>query len=206
MNVWFLLSLRLLLILLLSAVIVTVIAILTPVPAYAPLQENINQQTILPEITSTSTPQPTSRLPEVTNIRPSQATTSAVLTTSVLLDVPFTAQAPLGEWSDPRQDYGCEEASLVMTWYWLNDIKLDGQTAKREITAMSDWELANYGEFRDSSAADTVKLMKEYYNHDQVAIFYNIEAADIKKELALGNLVIVPAAGQLLDNPYYTRL
>ena len=32
----------------------------------------------------------------------------------VLLNVPFTSQAPFGEWSDPRHQDGCEEAAALM--------------------------------------------------------------------------------------------
>jgi hypothetical protein len=118
--------------------------------------------------------------------------------------VPFTPQAPFAEWYDPRQDYGCEEASLLMVWHYIKQEPLSLANAKAEITALSDWELKTYGEFRDSSASDTVKIFKEYFQYQNVRLIFDVSIEDIKKELAMGNPVIVPMHGQVLDNPYYT--
>ena len=122
----------------------------------------------------------------------------------VLLSVPFTAQAPFGQWSDPRQDYGCEEASLLMAWKYINNQPLSKSEAKKQIIAMSDWEDRVYGEFRDTSAFDTMERFKQFFSYDKVRLQYDIGIEDIKAELALGNPVIVPVNGRVLDNPYYT--
>jgi hypothetical protein len=123
---------------------------------------------------------------------------------TIILAVPFAPQAPFGEWSDPRQDYGCEEASLLMTWHYINDLPLSLQTAKNHVIEMSDWEERVYGEYKDSSSFDTVERFKAYFNYDEVRLAYDIGIDDIKKELLLGNPVIVPVNGRVLDNPFYT--
>src|SRR5258708_6055306 len=49
----------------------------------------------------------------------------------VLISVPFTSQAPFANWSDPNEESGCEEASMIMAWHWIkNDIQ--GQTIDQQ--------------------------------------------------------------------------
>ncbi len=119
--------------------------------------------------------------------------------------VPFTAQAPLGQWSDSRYQDGCEEASLLMAIRWTEGKQtITNQEANQVIADMSQFELTNYGEFRDRSAADTAQLMKDYFNYQAVAVAAHVTVAEMRRELAAGNLIIVPANGRLLGNPHFT--
>ena len=123
----------------------------------------------------------------------------------VQLDVPFTPQAPFGEWSDPGQEDGCEEASVAMALHWASGTSLTRTEALQEITAVSDYELKTYGFFADTSAADTIKIIIEGYFHFMHATLrYDITGSDIRAALADGNVVIVPADGRVLANPHYT--
>lgn len=122
----------------------------------------------------------------------------------IIGNVPFTSQAPFGDWADPKQQHGCEEASLVMAHYFLTGEKLTPEIALQEITAMSDFEMEHYGHFHDTSVADTLKIFKEYYGHENAFVKYDITLEDIKTEIAKGNLVIVPTNGVKLKNPNYT--
>jgi hypothetical protein len=128
----------------------------------------------------------------------------AAAATAVLLDVPFFCQAPLANWSDPRQQDGCEEASLLMAHLWLTGGTMTAAEAEAEIIAISEWERANYGAFVDRSIADTALLFEQYYGHTNWEIRRTVTVADIKAELAAGNLVIVPTNGRLLANPHFT--
>lgn len=124
----------------------------------------------------------------------------------VLLDVPFSPQAPFGEWSDPRQQDGCEEIATIMAVYWARGLPLSREQAKKEIFALADYELKKYLSFKDTSAADTVeRLFKGYYKYDRVEVRYDVDAQKIKEELYHGNLVIVPLNGRAIGSPYYTR-
>ncbi|MEX2145126.1 MAG: C39 family peptidase [Candidatus Spechtbacterales bacterium] len=126
-------------------------------------------------------------------------------TQAVLFSVPFTPQAPLGNWDDPRQQDGCEEASALMAVRWATDRGLTLAEAEKEIIAISDWEQENYGQFHDSSAKDTAeRIIKEYLKYPNVRVEYFITAEDIKRELYKGNLVIVPTDGRKLNNPYFS--
>ena len=119
----------------------------------------------------------------------------------VLLDVPFTAQAPTANWDDPRQQDGCEEASLLMAWAWVNKWpSINPQDAEKTIIEMSEFEKSEYGNYLDLNAADTAQLMKDFFKYDKTEVQYDITIDDIKKELIEGNLVIVPANGKRLEN------
>lgn len=124
----------------------------------------------------------------------------------ILQSVPFTAQAPFGNWADKRQQDGCEEASSLMAVKWARGQSLTKTEALKKITGISDWLLKKYGEYRDLSSADTVSwIIKDYFNYQNAALKKNVTAADIINELKKGNIVIAPMNGQLLGNPYYTR-
>lgn len=124
----------------------------------------------------------------------------------IIFDVPFTSQAPLGKWIDPRQEHGCEEASALMAMAWVRGIsKLSPQESEKEIIAISEYELLKYGTYLDTSAEDTVSwIFNDYFKNENVKIKYNISIEDIKKELFGGNLVITPVNGRRLKNQFYT--
>lgn len=125
---------------------------------------------------------------------------------TIKYDVPFTTQSPFAEWSDMRQQDGCEEASALMAVSWAKGItSIKQDQAKNDIIEASDFELQKYGNYRDTSVEDTAKrIIKGYFNYSNVTVKNNISADDIIKELAAGNLVIIPSNGRLLGNPYFT--
>jgi len=124
---------------------------------------------------------------------------------NILLDVPFTSQAPFGDWSDPRQQDGCEETAVIMAMYWTKNKSLISQEALDEILALSKWQTENYSEYRDTSAFDTAeRLFGEYFEYRNFEVIYDFSAEDIIAELQQGNLIITPMNGQKLVNPYFT--
>lgn len=140
----------------------------------------------------------------VTNQQNQNRGEDVVTPENVLLSVPFFAQAPTANWSDPRQQDGCEEASLLMAHLWLTGKNMTVKEAEAEIIALSEYQNQKYGGYIDRSITDTGRLFEEYYGHSAYEIKRGIDAEDIKQELAQGNLVIIPTNGQILANPYYT--
>ena len=131
--------------------------------------------------------------------------TDQILPPQVLLNVPFTSQAPFGNWNDPRQDSGCEEASILMAMLWVKGQEsITPEEAEKEIIALSEFEQKNYGFFHDTSTQDTLMVLKNYFGYKKAFAVFDIEKKDIKAELARGNLVIVPIDGTIVDNIYYT--
>ncbi len=124
---------------------------------------------------------------------------------AVLLNPPFTSQAPYGGWKDQKQQDGCEEAAALMAYYWASGKSLSRDGALIEITAISDYEQKEYGNYHDTAVADTIeRIFKGYFHYPKVQAKYGIGRKDIADELAAGNLIIVPTDGRLLGNPYYT--
>lgn len=129
----------------------------------------------------------------------------------LLLSVPFTSQAPLGEWRDERQQDGCEEASALMARAWLNNIKSKSKTEiskkewREQIIALADFEQEKYQEYRDLSLADMAAwIFEDYFGYEAVSVKKIKQAGDILKELEKGNLVLAPMNGRALKNPYFT--
>jgi hypothetical protein len=122
-----------------------------------------------------------------------------------LESVPFSPQAPFGDWQDQRQQDGCEEISALMAVRWAKNETLSRQEALEEIVGASDYLLEKYGEYRDISSKDAVDwILKDYFNYDKAAVKYDIEIKDIIYELSQGNLIIAPMNGQIMHNPYFT--
>jgi hypothetical protein len=119
--------------------------------------------------------------------------------------VPFTSQAPFGDWKDQRQQDGCEEASALMAMRWVKGQTLNNTTALKEILAISDFEQKKYGEYRDVALADIIsRIFKDYFKYNKVSLKKNITIKDIVSELQAGHIVIAPMNGQKLGNPYFT--
>ena len=126
-------------------------------------------------------------------------------TSIILLDVPFTSQAPFGEWKDERQQDGCEETSALMAVAWASGEKLSRDGAKKEILAIAEYEKNKYGSFVDTDAKDTVdRIIFGYFNYEKARAIDNITIDNIKTELYKGSLVLVPCNGRRLGNPNYT--
>jgi len=125
---------------------------------------------------------------------------------SVNHNVPNVLQAPTGKWTDARQKYGCEEASILMAWAWLSDKIFDPRQAEGEIIAMADFETnIMLGLHHDTSAADTAKLMREYYGVLSLRVENNITVEDLKAVLNQGAIAIVPVGFAKNARPFYPK-
>ncbi|MEA2088504.1 MAG: C39 family peptidase [Patescibacteria group bacterium] len=127
-----------------------------------------------------------------------------VLPSEIHHDVPFTSQAPFRDWGMPYQE-ACEEAAVLITMrYFDNSGFKDKYDAREALLKIIDWEKQNFGFYKDSSATTTAKIIADFYNYKNVKVSYKITIEKIKKELAEGNLIIIPVAGRNLENPYFT--
>ncbi len=136
--------------------------------------------------------------------------------------VAFTSQAPYAKWNN-LHDEACEEASIIMTHYYLKDKKkIDISLAEDEIQSMVKFQLNYFGSHKDLNTKEIVELAEEFYgdkyqvvelieksteevkgeNKDVDAI-YKEKINFLKAELAKDNIFIIPAAGQKLENPYF---
>lgn len=134
----------------------------------------------------------------------SEPTPPQLLPESLNLAVPFTSQAPFGKW-DPLHEDACEEAALYMVLQYYAGVtaaKLDPAATDQVLIDMVETQtaaglgpsvsLAQLADFAASYAGVTTRIID------------NPTVDDIKAEVAKGNPVIVPAAGRVLGNPFFS--
>jgi len=122
----------------------------------------------------------------------------------ILLPVPFSPQAPAGDWGAPYQE-ACEEAALIMTDRFFKD----GETAiipaeemDAAILDLVQWETAHgYGE--DVTITELAAIARDYYDYE-AEIIDDVTTERLRELVAGGHPVIVPAAGRALRNPYFS--
>lgn len=122
---------------------------------------------------------------------------------SINLAVPFTPQAPHGNWDQPYQD-ACEEASVAMVHYFYSKKTFTPDIADKEILDLVAFEQRTLGSDRDTTAEQTAEFAKNYYGYKNVEVVSSPTAAMIKDRVSKGYPVIVPAYGRALGNPYFT--
>ncbi len=120
---------------------------------------------------------------------------------SVLIEVPFASQAPLLNWDALHQE-ACEEASLILVEHFLNGKTITPQGMEDEIQKLVQWETDN-GYKYDVDTKELKEIASEFYNL-KGRIVTDVSVESLKKELAAGHPVIIPAAGQTLGNPYFS--
>jgi hypothetical protein len=91
-----------------------------------------------------------------------------------------------------------------MAMAWVRGVHLpSSQEVEKQIVELGHYEQAHYGFSIDSSAQDTLRLLKDYFDYQKAVLQKNISTKDILNQLQKGNIVIVPVNGQRLGNPYY---
>ncbi len=119
--------------------------------------------------------------------------------------IPFIAQAPGGKWDNPIFRDGCEEASMLMAMGWIRDTKsITATDAASDISVLSAFEEKRFGHHEDVSLPEMISVFHEYFGYDIVTLEKNIGLTDLKKELADGNIILVPTYGKALGNPHFT--
>jgi hypothetical protein len=120
------------------------------------------------------------------------------LPTAVILPVPFTPQAPLGNWAD--RQHTCEEASLLMVDRYLHgdhsDALIDPHTADAGINQITTWKPAV-----DLTTEQVGQVAQKY-----MGWAYKVLPSDrlnMKQQLALGRPLIVGVRTHGLGNPNY---
>ncbi len=125
----------------------------------------------------------------------------------ILIKVPFTTQAPFAKWDEIHEE-ACEEASIIMLRYYFSKEKLTREIAEKEIQDLVAFQNKKYDDFKDTTAQQTADLFLDFYREfpegKKLKVVYDFDKADLKKNLARGFPIIVPAAGRELGNPNFT--
>ncbi len=122
------------------------------------------------------------------------------------VDVPFTSQAPNGDWSEPWQN-ACEETSIYMVSSFYKDDEIKRTEAVKqikEILAVKNTEIkVSHDESLETISDLIVKLDLPF----RTKIVFDPTVDDLKKELVSNNPVIIPvfapALGTSVDGPDY---
>jgi hypothetical protein len=124
----------------------------------------------------------------------------------ILQNVPFSSQAPFGNWSDPKFQDGCEETVSIMAMKWTRGEIMTKTEAEKIILDMANWEDKFYHNYHDTSAVDTAaRLISRYIGYKRYAVKNISIIENIINELKKGHIIIVPTNGQKLKNPNYKQ-
>ncbi|MFH1426761.1 MAG: C39 family peptidase [Candidatus Kerfeldbacteria bacterium] len=161
-------------------------------------QSAIMQEPGAPEQQGQPAVQPQEELPEDTVLEP-----QTPLPNEANLDIPFTPQAPHANWDLPYQE-ACEEASMMMAARFLQGRTIeDADDADRAIL-----QLVEYGKSLgypvDTTAEETATILTSFYGL-RTEVLRDFSWDEIKEAIADGYPVIIPAAGQQLQNPNFTE-
>jgi hypothetical protein len=74
-----------------------------------------------------------------------------------------------------------------------------------EILKLVAWQQLNFGYYKHTTAAQTARMLRDVYGYRRVDVVYDVDADDVAEQVRAGRPVIVPLAGRLLGNPYYTQ-
>ncbi len=135
-----------------------------------------------------------------------EPTDDKIVPTSFNIALPFTSQAPTGNWDVVHEDT-CEEASVHMVVEYFGGTPagtMDTTTADNAMLNLVAYEDANgYG--YSVSLAELQAIILDYYDGAYtVEITEEPSADDLRAYIADGFPVIVPAAGRMLGNPFFT--
>ena len=121
----------------------------------------------------------------------------------VLLTVPFTPQAPTANW-DELHNEACEEASSIMAnAYFSNITSLPPNLVENEIEKLTKWQDSNFGYHLSITTEETAKMLQDVYSLN--ATVTELSEETLKQALSKDQLIIFPANGQLLKNPYFKQ-
>ena len=121
---------------------------------------------------------------------------------SLRLAVPFTTQAPLGDWANHQES--CEEANLAqVVAYWSGDHStvLDPGTANRTINALTSWQVKHWGSEDDLTDVRLGQLAEAYYGYQYEVLPLTDQA--MHEQLKAGRPVILGVTTHGLGNPHY---
>ncbi len=122
--------------------------------------------------------------------------------TKKVLDVPFTPQAPDGNWSEPWQN-ACEETSILMVDNFYQNENLDIEEEKARILEILKTKKDTIKISKDESLETISDLINSLELNWTTSIKKNPSVDELIQELADKRPVIIPVSAQKLPNPYY---
>lgn len=157
----------------------------------------------------TSTPTSTSKLaepnqetstpriePKKTEIKPIESEIPDFLD----YPVAFAPQAPYAVWDQLHKE-ACEEAAMITAAKYFKHEPLTAHTMEQGILDLVKWE-EEQGYKIDLNTQEATRVLEDYFKL-KAEVITEVTVGRIKQELLLSKLIIVPAAGRQLGNPYF---
>lgn len=117
------------------------------------------------------------------------------------LKVPFTIQSPNQKWDEVYKE-GCEEASILMVYSFLNNKSITVSSAMSDIGSMINLQNEIFGGQYNLSATTTAYIASKFYGlQSEIVVLNSIE--DVKRIVSNGNPLILPTLGRELQNPNF---
>jgi hypothetical protein len=117
-------------------------------------------------------------------------------------DVPFTSQAPHGEWDEVHKE-ACEEASILMTMLYFRSQTIRSPDHAEELLQSVLLRNESLGFEVDTTITQVREVLLSLAPELDAQFLWNPSTADLQAALAKGSLIIMPADGQALGNPYF---
>ncbi len=118
------------------------------------------------------------------------------------LEVPFTAQSPDGNWSEPWQN-ACEETTILMVDNFYQDEDLNIEEEKQRILEILKTKKDTIKVSKDESLTTISDLINSLDLNWTSSIKKNPTIDELLQELANNRPIIVPILAGDLPNPYY---
>lgn len=134
---------------------------------------------------------------------PTETAAAKPLPGQINLKVPMVYQAPLSVWDAVHED-ACEEASMMMLRaFYDGKTSLTRDEMEKGIQDLVAYENKTIGYFESTDAQQNAKLLRDYFGFKDVEILPVNSIADIERQIAAGQPVILPAYGKALKNPNF---
>jgi len=118
------------------------------------------------------------------------------------INVPFTSQAPEGNWAEPWQN-ACEEASIVMIQNFYENEQLTIDKARQQILDIFKLKKATAPASKDESMERVAEIINSGELIWKARVVNDPSLEAIKTELAANRPIIAPVYAPLLNNPNY---
>jgi len=127
-----------------------------------------------------------------------------IMPSSLILQVPFSAQAPTNNWS---RNEDCEETSVTMANAFLSggtEDKMPAAAAQASINDLKIWEQTNLG-YNANTGVDATTQMAEGAFNLKITQIPNFTEDDLKNALLNNHPILLPINAKLLQSPQYAN-
>ena len=139
---------------------------------------------------------------DVSSMFASSVQASSTRASEINMDVPFYVQAPLVQW-DAVHEEACEEASILMVLsYFGRQTFTTPEEVDAALLALVD-RAAALGFPVDLTAEQVRTVILDAMPSLDVSLLNDPTVEQLQNALRDGSLIIVPAAGRSLGNPYF---